>query len=218
MANITAEVGTTVVKPNKSPIYRFIKRCFDIVVSALGLIVLSPIFLITALAIKLDDPGPAFFMQDRNGLNGKVFKIYKFRSMCKDAPKMRAAMEAQNELDGPAFKMANDPRITKVGRIIRKTSIDELPQLLNIFLGHMSIVGPRPLPTYETDQLNEYQRQRLLAKPGLICYWQIRGRSNTTFGEWMEMDFDYINHAGIWTDLKICLEAVPAVLKGEGAE
>ena len=218
MANITSDVGTTVVKQNTSIIYHAVKRCADLVLSSIGLIVLSPIFLITALAIKLDDPGPAFFMQDRNGLNGKVFRMYKFRSMCKDAPKMRAAMEAQNELDGPAFKMANDPRITRVGRIIRKSSIDELPQLLNIFLGHMSIVGPRPLPTYETDQLNEYQRQRLLAKPGLICYWQIRGRSNTTFGEWMEMDFDYINHAGIWTDLKICLEAVPAVLKGEGAE
>jgi len=218
LANVTAEVGTTVVKPNKSPVYRAIKRLFDIIVSTLGLILLSPVFLITAIAIKLDDPGPAFFMQDRNGLNGKVFKMYKFRSMCKDAPKMRAAMEAQNELDGPAFKMANDPRITKVGRIIRKTSIDELPQLLNIFFGHMSIVGPRPLPTYETDQLNVYQRQRLLAKPGLICYWQIRGRSNTTFGEWMEMDFDYINHASCWTDLKIMFEAVPAVLKGEGAE
>ncbi len=218
MANITNSVGKTIVRPNKSIGYKYIKRAFDVVASGLGLVVLSPVFLVTAIAIKINDPGPAFFKQKRNGLHGKVFEIYKFRSMCKDAPKMRAAMEAQNELDGPAFKMKDDPRITKVGKFIRKTSIDELPQLINIFLGSMSVVGPRPLPTYETEQLNKYQRQRLLAKPGLLCYWQIRGRSNTTFAEWMEMDFDYINHANAWTDLKICFEAVPAVLKGEGAE
>lgn len=218
MADITNSVGNTIVKPNHSIVYKVSKRVFDIVASLVGLILLSPVFLFTAIAIKIDDQGTAFFKQKRNGLNGKVFEMYKFRSMCKDAPQMRAALEEKNELDGPAFKMKNDPRITKVGKFIRKTSIDELPQLLNVLFGSMSVVGPRPLPTYETEQLNEYQRQRLLAKPGLICYWQIRGRSTTTFAEWMEMDFDYINHANFWTDLKLCFEAVPAVLKGEGAE
>jgi len=186
--------------------------------SAVGLIVLAPIFLTVAIAIKIDDPGPAFFIQERDGLNGKIFRMFKFRSMCKDAPKLRKAMESKNELDGPAFKIANDPRVTKVGRFIRRTSIDELPQLVNVLLGSMSVVGPRPLPTYETAQLNDYQRQRLLVKPGLICYWQIRGRNGIPFDQWMEMDFDYINHASVRTDLKILLEAVPAVIKGEGAE
>lgn len=194
------------------------KRLFDIISSFAGLIILSPVFLAVAIIIIIDDPGNPFFIQERNGLNGKIFKMYKFRSMHKNAPQMRAAMEKYNELDGPAFKLSNDPRITKVGLFLRKSSIDELPQLLNILLGDMSVVGPRPLPTYETAQLNPYQRQRLLVKPGLICYWQIRGRSNTTFSEWMEMDFDYINHANLWTDFKILFEAVPAVLKGEGAE
>ena len=175
------------------------------------------VLLITAFAIYIEDPGKMIFVQERNGLNGKVFRMYKFRSMCKDAPKMRAAMESQNELDGPAFKIKDDPRVTKVGRFIRKTSIDELPQLVNILKGDMSVVGPRPLPTYETDQLTEAQRQRLLAKPGLVCYWQIQGRSDTSFDEWMQMDFDYINDASFCTDIKIILSAVPAVLLGKGA-
>lgn len=207
----------TQVIPNNSIAYRFLKRTFDIAASLCGLIVLSPVFLITAFAIYIEDPGKTIFVQERNGLNGKVFRMYKFRSMCKDAPKMRAAMESQNELDGPAFKMKEDPRVTKVGKFIRKTSIDELPQLVNIFKGDMSVVGPRPLPTYETELLNAAQRQRLLAKPGLVCYWQVQGRSDTTFDEWMQMDFDYINQASVWTDLKIILSAIPAVLQGKGA-
>lgn len=205
------------VIPNGSLVYCFLKRTFDIVGSFIGLLFLSPVFLITAAAIYLEDPGEVIFVQERNGVDGKVFKMYKFRSMCKDAPKMRAAMESQNELDGPAFKIKDDPRITKVGKFIRKTSIDELPQLVNILKGDMSIVGPRPLPTYETEQLTEVQRQRLLAKPGLVCYWQICGRSDTSFDEWMQMDFKYINEASIWTDLKIILDAIPAVLQGRGA-
>lgn len=205
------------VRPNRSLMYRFWKRVFDILASLFGLIVLSPVFVLTAMAIYMEDPGKVIFVQERNGLNGKVFRMYKFRSMCKDAPKMRAAMESKNEMDGPAFKMKEDPRITKVGKFIRKTSIDELPQLVNILKGDMSIVGPRPLPTYETELLDATQRQRLLAKPGLVCYWQIQGRSGTTFDEWMQMDFDYINQAGVGTDLKIILSAIPAVLQGKGA-
>lgn len=212
------QAGVTVVTPNRSPAYRFIKRAFDIVASLAGLIVLSPVLLITAIAIYIDDPGPVLFFQDRDGLDGKIFKMWKFRSMYKNAPELRAQMEEQNELDGPAFKMKNDPRITRVGHFIRKTSIDELPQLVNVLAGQMSVVGPRPLPTYETAQLNATQRQRLLVKPGLVCYWQISGRNNISFDEWMEMDYRYINNASLLTDLSIIFGAVPAVLRMRGAE
>ncbi len=203
--------------PNNSLFYRFVKRAFDIVVSLLGIIVLSPLILIVSLIIYIDDPGPVFFIQDRNGINGKVFKMWKFRSMTKNAQNLRFEMEDQNELDGPAFKIKDDPRITKVGKFIRKTSIDELPQLVNILKGEMSVVGPRPLPTYETEQLNEKQLQRLLVKPGLICYWQVCGRNNVSFDEWMEMDYKYIKDASVATDLKILFKAIPAVLSGLGA-
>ena len=144
--------------------------------------------------------------------------MWKFRSMYRDAPEKRFDLEAQNELDGPAFKMTNDPRVTRVGRWIRKTSVDELPQLVNILLGQMSLVGPRPLPTYETAQLTQQQRQRLLVKPGLVCYWQVCGRNNIPFEEWMRMDYRYINEASVLTDLKIICMAVPAVISGKGAE
>lgn len=210
--------GAAAVTPNTSVVYHFIKRAFDIAASLAGLLVLSPILLLTALAIYIDDPGPVLFFQDRDGLNGKVFKMWKFRSMYKNAPELRAQMEAQNELDGPAFKMQNDPRITRVGHFIRRTSIDELPQLINIIKGEMSVVGPRPLPTYETAQLTPEQRQRLLVKPGLVCYWQISGRNNISFDEWMEMDYRYINNASVLTDLSIIFGAVPAVLGMLGAE
>ena len=207
-----------VVIPNKKRGYRFIKRAFDIVASLCGILVLSPLFLIVAAAIFIDDPGPVLFFQDRNGLNGKVFRMWKFRSMYRDAPEKRFELESQNELDGPAFKMANDPRITRVGRVIRKTSIDELPQLVNVLLGQMSIVGPRPLPTYETVLLNETQKRRLCVKPGLVCYWQISGRNNISFDDWMEMDYRYINEASVLTDLSIIFAAVPAVIGMLGAE
>ncbi len=205
------------IKPNPSLWYRFIKRAFDITVSILGIILLSPLILIVSLIIYIDDPGPVFFIQDRNGINGKVFKMWKFRSMTKNAQNLRFEMEDQNELDGPAFKMKDDPRITKVGKFIRKTSIDEIPQLINILKGEMSVVGPRPLPTYETELLTDEQKQRLLVKPGLLCYWQVCGRNNVSFDEWMDMDYRYISEAGILTDLKIIFMAIPAVLSGSGA-
>lgn len=209
----------TELKPNRFLPYLFVKRAFDVVSSGCGLIILSPIFLATTIAIKRDDPGPALFIQDRNGLNDKVFRMYKFRSMCMDAPRLRAQMEAQNEVvGGVIFKMQNDPRITKVGRFIRRTSIDELPQLLNILKGDMSVVGPRPLPTYETEKMTPEQRKRTLAKPGLIGYWQIRGRSETSFEEMIRLDFQYINEASILTDARVFLEAIPAVLSHKGAE
>lgn len=206
------------VTPNRSLGYRFIKRLFDIIASFVGLIVLLPFFLIISIAIFIDDPGPVLFFQERNGLHGRVYRMWKFRSMYRDAPEKRFDLEAQNELDGPAFKMTNDPRVTRVGRWIRKASIDELPQLVNILLGQMSLVGPRPLPTYETAQLTQQQRQRLLVKPGLVCYWQVCGRNDIPFDEWMRMDYRYINEASVLTDLKILCMAVPAVISGKGAE
>ena len=205
------------VQPNQSIYYRFFKRSLDIVASFLGIIVLSPLFVIVAALIYKEDKGNVIFTQERNGLNNQIFKMYKFRSMITNAPAMRAELGKYNELDGPAFKMKDDPRITKIGAFIRRTSIDELPQLVNVLKGEMSLVGPRPLPTYETAECNAYQLQRLLVKPGITCYWQISGRSDISFEEWIEMDLRYIREAGFWTDIKILLMTVKAVLTGKGA-
>ena len=201
----------------KSNIYHFLNRVGDIVLSFIALIFLSPLFLIIAVFIKIEDGASVFYVQERNGLYGRVFRMYKFRSMCVDAEAIHKELLSQNELDGPAFKMKNDPRVTKIGKFIRRTSIDELPQLINIIKGDMSIVGPRPLPTYETAQCNEYQNQRLLMKPGLTCYWQCCGRNDIPFDEWMEMDMRYIREAGILTDAKLILRTVRAVIRREGA-
>lgn len=202
----------------KKPIYEFFKRALDIVCSGLALLVLSPIFLIIAIAVR-SDGGPAFYSQERVGKNGKLFRIYKFRSMCvnADSPEMLAKLAALNEMDGPAFKIKNDPRITKVGRFIRRTSLDELPQLINIFIGDMTIVGPRPPLVSEVAQYTEYQRQRLLVKQGLTCYWQCSGRNNINFEEWVELDLKYIRERSLWTDIKIIFMTIPAVLSGDGA-
>lgn len=197
--------------------YEFIKRIGDIVFSSVGLIILLPFFLIISAAIRLEDGGKAFFLQERVGRNGKIFKMYKFRSMCVDAEERFEEVAHLNEADGPAFKIENDPRITKVGRIIRRLSIDELPQLINCIKGDMSIVGPRPPLEREVEKYNAYQRQRLLVKPGITCYWQSCGRSNTSFDEWMDMDMKYIRERGVFTDIKILLMTVPAVLMRRGA-
>ena len=213
----TVESKTETVTVNNSMVYRFIKRTSDIILSLLALIILSPVFLVTAIAIKMEDGEPVIFTQDRSGLNNKTFKMYKFRSMVKDAPALHESLLAQNELDGPAFKMKDDPRITKVGRVIRKTSIDELPQLVNIIKGEMSIVGPRPLPVYETEECTPYQKQRLKVKPGLTCYWQVSGRNDIGFDEWIELDLRYIREASVWTDLKLIFMTFRAVVSQEGA-
>lgn len=212
------EAGIMMNEPNTNAGYRFCKRVFDILFALIGLIVLIPFGLITALAIFLDDPGPVFFFQDRNGLNGKVFRMWKFRTMFQNAPELREQLGVQNELDGPAFKMKNDTRVTRVGRALRRTNLDELPQLVNILKGEMSFVGPRPLPTYETALLNEQQKRRMSVKPGLVCYWQVCGnRYNIPFKEWMKMDYKYINEASVLTDLKILCMAIPAVISDKGA-
>lgn len=198
--------------------YRFCKRFFDIVLSVAALVILLIPMMIVALAIFIEDGGPVIFCQERSGWNGQTFRMYKFRSMCRNAPEMHAKLLKDNELDGPAFKMKDDPRVTRVGKFIRKTSIDELPQLINIIKGEMSIVGPRPLPTYETEQCNEYQKQRLLIKPGLTCYWQCGGRNNVGFDEWVEMDLRYIREASLATDFLIILRTFKSVFTGEGAQ
>ena len=201
-------------KPN---IYKWIKRVFDILASLIALIVLSPVFLITALAIILEDGGPVFFTQQRAGKDMKSFKIYKFRSMYKNAESQFERMQSQNEQTGHAFKIKNDPRITHVGRFIRRYSIDELPQLFNIIKGDMSIVGPRPILTSQMLECNAYEKQRLIVKPGLTCYWQVGGRANIKWDQWVELDLKYIEDMSIATDLKLILKTIPVVFKSDGA-
>lgn len=198
--------------------YCKVKRAFDVVSSLCAMVVLSPVFLVTAIAIKCEDPkGPVVFSQDRVGKDGKVFRMYKFRSMYVDAEERLKELQDLNEADGPVFKIKNDPRITKVGHFIRKYSIDELMQLVNVFKGDMSVVGPRPALPNEVAQYDDLAKQRLAVKPGLSCYWQVSGRSNLSFEEWMQLDVKYINEMSVWTDIKIIALTVPAVLKGEGA-
>ncbi len=197
--------------------YDILKRALDIVCSVIALVALSPIFLVTAMAIKLEDRGPVIFSQDRTGKGGRVFRMYKFRSMCVGAEKQRNQLLDRNEADGPLFKIADDPRVTRVGRFIRRTSIDELPQLVNILKGEMSVVGPRPLVTYEQAACSEYQAQRLLVKPGLTCIWQVSGRSDTKFDEFIEMDLEYIRNRSLWLDIKLVFQTVVVVFTHRGA-
>ena len=202
---------------NKPLGYKFIKRAFDITASCAGLALLSPVFLVTAIAIIHEDGWPVFFTQPRTGKDMKSFRFYKFRSMYKDAPERLKELMKENEQTGPAFKMKNDPRITKVGHFIRKYSIDELPQLVNIIKGDMSIVGPRPILDFQMEAADIYDQQRMAVRPGLSCYWQISGRAGITWEQWVEMDLQYIRDMSVWTDLKIILMTIPAVLRGEGA-
>lgn len=196
-----------------STYYFVIKRLMDVVFSAIALIVLSPIMLIVAVAIKLEDiKGPILFSQERVGYLGKKFKMYKFRSMYVDAEERLHEIQHLNEQTGPVFKMKDDPRITKVGKFIRKTSLDELPQLINILKGEMSMVGPRPALLREVVQYNDYQKQRLLVKPGLTCIWQVSGRNNIGFDEWMELDLEYIKNQSLGLDIKLILQTIPALL------
>ncbi|SDB09886.1 MULTISPECIES: sugar transferase [unclassified Butyrivibrio] len=205
------------VYDHKANIYKGLKRAFDVVACSLALVVLSPIFLVTALAIMLEDGGPVFFTQYRAGKNMKPFKIYKFRSMYKNAEAQFQRMQAQNEQTGHAFKIKDDPRITHVGKFIRKYSIDELPQLINIIKGDMSIVGPRPILVNQMEECNAYEKQRLIVKPGLTCYWQVGGRANIKWDEWVELDLKYIKDMSIATDIKLILKTIPVVFESEGA-
>ena len=198
--------------------YWVLRRAQDIVFSSIALVVLSPVMLLVALAVYIDDPkGSPIFSQIRCGRNGKPFKFYKFRSMCVDAEAKLDALLQQNEMDGPAFKIKDDPRITRVGKFIRKTSLDELPQLFNILKGDMSIVGPRPPLPREVEQYTDYQRQRLYVTPGLTCYWQVQPhRNDLSFDEWMELDIKYMKERSFLVDWKIIFKTVRVVLFGQG--
>ena len=193
------------------------KRAFDVLSSAVALLLLSPVLVATAIAVKLDSPGPVFFRQVRVGKNGRPFKMLKFRSMHVDAEARLESLRALNEVSGPVFKMRNDPRVTRVGRFIRRTSLDELPQFLNVLSGEMSIVGPRPPVPAEVKQYQRWQRRRLSVKPGITCTWQVSGRSNISFDQWMKLDLEYIDTWSLWQDVQICFRTVPAVLLSRGA-
>ncbi len=200
-------------------LYWFVRRLQDIFFSGIALIVLSPVMIITAIVVFLDDPhGSPFFSQVRCGRDNKPFKMYKFRSMYCDAEARLGDLLEDNEMDGPAFKIKDDPRITRVGRFIRKTSIDELPQLWNIFRGDMSIVGPRPALPREVEQYNELQMQRMYVQPGLTCYWQIQpNRNDVTFDEWMALDLKYIEERSFIVDWKIIFLTFKAVFGRHGS-
>lgn len=206
------------IEVNNKLSYRIIKRAFDILLSSLGLIILSPLFLIIAILVKTTSKGPVFYVSDRIGRNGYTFKFYKFRSMNVDADEQLIKLLKHNEVEGGVtFKMEDDPRITKFGKFIRKTSLDELPQLWNIFLGQMTIVGPRPCTVREFHLYDERDQQRLAVKQGLTGEWQVNGRSNTTFKEMIEMDIHYCAARSIWYDTKIFFKTFLAVFKKEGA-
>lgn len=198
----------------ESILYLICKRAMDIIASLFGLIILSPLLIIVSILIKLESAGPILFKQERVGLKGKHFIMYKFRSMVVNAEELKAKLESQNEMSGPMFKIKNDPRVTKVGKIIRKTSIDELPQLINILKGEMSIVGPRPSLPSEVEMFERWMLRRLDVKPGLTCYWQIRGRNNIGFEEWMEMDVNYVNNRNLKIDVKLIFKTA-SVLFGD---
>ena len=244
MQKLTAGVQETLknsqetVKPGGGLAYRFVKRAIDLILSTFALLVLSPVFLIVAAIIVIDDPGNPFFVQYRLTEKGKTFPMLKFRSMYMDAEarfeevmklnetdglafnaeELKEKLAAQNEMSGPMFKMKDDPRVTKVGKFIRKTSIDELPQLINIICGHMSIIGPRPPIPREVLNYTPYQMNRLMVKGGLACYCQCSGRSDMPFDEWVETDIQYIKERSLLVDFKILVKTFIAVLKRDGAK
>ena len=183
--------------------YEAIKRLIDITCSFVGILVLSPLFIIIAIIVKFTSKGPIFFSQKRVGRNGKEFDMYKFRSMVVNAEELKEKLAAQNEMSGPMFKMKDDPRVTKVGKFIRKTSLDELPQLWNVLKGDMSLVGPRPSLPKEVAQFEDWMYKRLEVKPGLTCYWQVSGRNNIDFEDWMKLDIRYVEEKTLWIDIKL---------------
>ena len=195
-----------------------VKRVMDIVISTVLLVILSPLGFLTAIVIKMNSAGPVHYVQERVGLNKRRFRLYKYRTMADGADQKQGELEDINEVTGPVFKIKNDPRMTSVGRILRKTSIDELPQLINVLKGDMSLVGPRPLPVRDYNGFNiDWQRRRFSVRPGITCLWQVNGRHNIPFERWMELDLEYIDKWSLLLDLSILARTIPAVLKGSGA-
>ena len=197
--------------------YELIKRTIDVLGASAGLLLSVPIMLVVAVAIKLDSRGPVLFRHPRLGKDGRPFVMLKFRSMYQEAPALRQQLFAENEMAGPVFKIRSDPRVTRVGRIIRKYSLDELPQLWNVLRGEMSLVGPRPPIPDEVARYHPWQRERLAVKPGLTCTWQVSGRSDIPFDEWIQMDIEYVRTRSLLMDLKLLLLTVPAVISARGA-
>jgi len=193
------------------------KRAVDVIGALVLLVVSAPVIAVVATMVKLSSPGPVIFRQERAGLGGRPFTIYKFRTMRQDAESAKHKLRGRSEQDGPAFKLSDDPRVTPVGSILRKTSMDELPQLINVLKGEMSLVGPRPLPVDESAGCNQWQKRRLEVTPGLTCVWQVKGRSRVTFEQWARMDIGYLSRRTLAGDLKLILQTVPAVLLRRGA-
>lgn len=189
-------------------VYNFLKRTIDIIGSTIGLLVLSPILIIVAVLIKLESKGPIIFSQDRVTKNKNTFKMYKFRSMVQNAEDLKKNLEAKNEMSGPMFKIKEDPRVTRVGKFIRKTSIDELPQLVNVLKGEMSLVGPRPSLPKEVKEFEPWMLERLEVKPGLTCIWQVSGRNNIDFEDWMKLDIKYVRERSTTLDIKLIIKTV----------
>ena len=212
-----AGVDMAEVYRSKPLYYKVVKRAFDILASAILLILLSPLFLIIAIAIRLDDGGKAIYSGKRWGREFRYFPMYKFRTMHENAENRTNEVISEEDRNGMAFKIKDDPRITRVGKFLRKTSLDELPQLVNVLLGQMSMVGPRPIQT-TTEDGDPYDMQRWCVKPGLTCYWQTSGRDLIPWDEWVEMDLKYIQDMSICTDLKLLLKTIPSVIGGKGAE
>ncbi len=193
------------------------KRLLDIIGSSIGLIFLSPLMLLAAILIKLDSKGPVYYRSTRVGKHDRNFEFLKFRSMNDGAEKERDDLEHLNEMDGPVFKIRNDPRVTWIGKILRRTSIDEVPQLIHVFCGEMSMIGPRPPIPEEVVQYKPLYRRRLSVTPGITCLWQVRGRNKISFEDWMALDREYIDNMSLWMDLKVLILTIPAVLRGIGA-
>ncbi|MCM3225248.1 sugar transferase [Terribacillus saccharophilus] len=200
------------------PTYLFTKRSMDVIFSLLGVIILLPVFIVISVLLKTENiKGDIFFKQKRVGINGREFKMYKFRSMIPDAEQMLDQLKNQNEASGPMFKMKNDPRITRIGRFLRKTSLDELPQLINVLKGEMSLVGPRPALPKEVREYNDYAQKRLSVQPGLTCYWQVMGRSNLGFEQQVELDIQYIRNRTILVDVVLIFKTIKVLFGSKGA-
>lgn len=197
--------------------YEISKRILDVIGAGVGLLLVAPLMLVIAVAIKLDSPGPVLFRHMRLSRNGEPFEMLKFRSMYQGAVTRQASLVGDNDISGPVFKIRADPRITRLGKFIRKYSIDELPQLWHVLVGDMSLIGPRPPVPEEVARYEPWQRERLAVKPGLTCIWQVSGRSDIPFDEWVRMDIEYVRNRNIWLDLRLLLQTIPAVFTGRGA-